>query len=96
MTTISAMAVETISDGRTVWVNGADGMCLARFGRAGIDVHRNFAAQASGEPECLACTHEPTHLADWRRFQILTRRHHGIGVGDEHMPGYIREELNGK
>jgi hypothetical protein len=46
------MAHEIISDGRTVWVNGSDGICLARFSRFGIDVHNDaFGQMAGGYPE---------------------------------------------
>lgn len=84
---------EVVSDGRTVWVNGADGMCLGRFGPVGIDIHRDFAAQARGESECLACTHEKPDIKAWRQFQILMRRHYAVGIGDDHMPRFVREEL---
>ena len=33
------------TDGTTVWVNSETGMCIGRFGRNGVDVHRDFEAQ---------------------------------------------------
>jgi hypothetical protein len=87
----STIAAEITSDGHTVWVNAVDGMCVARFGRYGIDVHRDYEGQKQSG-QCLACTAGLTTLRDWRAFQILMRRHYSIGIGDEHMPIYIRSE----
>lgn len=89
----STLTTEVASDGQTVWVNSGTGMCLARFGPYGIDVHRDFEDQRRTGEQCLACTHERTTLKDWWSFQTLTRRYHGIVVGDDHMPRLIREEL---
>ena len=83
---------ETLSDGKTVWVNAPDGSCIGRFSRFGIDVHRTASDQMRDAPECLDCTHGRPRLAEWRRFQIGMRRHHAVGVGDEHMPAFIRAE----
>lgn len=74
------------NDTRTVWVNGPQGECLARFGAMGVDVHRSMQDQLEDKSECLCCTHAPTDLNDWRLFQRETLRHHAIVVGDEHMP----------
>lgn len=84
---------EVISDRRTVWANDAHGTCLARFGPFGVDIHVDHAAQMRGEPQCLDCTHHKPDISAWRTFQTLVRRYHGIGIGDDHMPTYIREEL---
>ena len=40
------MQAEVISDGRTVWVNGEDGCCFARFSR--FDVHNTAKGQVEG------------------------------------------------
>ena len=74
------------SDGVTVWVIGAKGDTLARFGRMGIDVHQTHEAQLAGAPECLHCTHSPTNPADWETFKASVAKHHGIEVGDNHKP----------
>lgn len=81
---------ELLSDGRTVWINAADGSNIARFGRMGIDVHTSITDQMKGASQCLACTHGMTDFADWRRFQALVQEHYGIMVGDDHMPKYIK------
>lgn len=87
------MQAEIISDGRTVWVNGENGMCLARFNQFGIDVHTDFDGQIKTGISCLACTHEKPGLTEWRSFQVLTRRFHGISIEDEHMPSFVRQEF---
>jgi hypothetical protein len=89
---ITSCATQVTSDGLSVWINAADGMCIARFGRMGIDVHRDYEGQQK-LGKCLECSAGPTSLRDWRAFQTLVRRHYGVGVGDEHMPIFIREEL---
>jgi hypothetical protein len=77
--------IEILSNGRTVWVNTPEGN-IGRFSVYGIDVHRTISQQMEGQPECLACTHEPTNFGDWRRFQSLMKQHHNVTVIDYHMP----------
>lgn len=84
--------IEITNDGRTVWVNCNTGN-IGRFSWNGIDVHRMFTEQAAGMSECLACSHGETHLADWRRFQMLMREHYAVIVDDRHMPKFIRAEV---
>lgn len=84
--------VEITNDGTTVWVN-TELSNIGRFGRYGIDVHRTLDAQLQGASQCLACTHGPTHLAEWRRFQLLMLEHYGIEIIDWHMPQRIMQEL---
>jgi hypothetical protein len=84
--------VEILHDGRTVWVNDTEGN-IGRFGPFGIDVHRTIAEQIATGSECLACTHGPTSLTDWRQFQALMQEHHGVTVSDDHMPLKIKIEL---
>lgn len=86
---------EVAWDGRTVWVNsGVDGCSLARFSRAGIDVHKPASEQSlSGNP-CLACRHrsgEDMTLEDWSEFKALMREHHAVAVPDDAMPDYLKE-----
>ena len=83
--------VQILHDGRTVWVNDKEGN-IGRFGPFGVDVHRTIAEQIATGTECLACTHGPTHLPDWREFQALMQEHHGVTVSDDHMPTKIRTE----
>lgn len=75
--------VEVIGNQRkdTVWVNGSDGACWARFSiKFGMDVHKSLANQMDGESECLACTHEPASEQTWHDFIALVAQHHGVTV----------------
>jgi hypothetical protein len=75
---------QIISDGRTVWVNGADGCCLARFSKFGIDIHKDVEGQTGGEV-CLDCGTVP----DWDRFVLGCLGFHGIIVEDRHRPRFL-------
>lgn len=75
------MKTEIKSDGRTVWVNGEDGCCLARFSRFGIDIHNDAKGQVEGE-QCLQCSRIP----DWAAFKAGCLEHHGVTVDDSHKP----------
>lgn len=83
-------AADVTSDGRTVWVNGADGCCLGRFSRAGIDVHKDYEGQMASGSQCLECKKGPTDLADWKRFRIAMRSHYGVSVAARHLPRFLR------
>jgi hypothetical protein len=83
---MAKQAVQVDSDGKTVWVNGHTGHCLARFGRGGIDIHRDLPDQV-GKGECLFCTHEPTRAEDWDLFVAKVQEHHGVRVARRHRPG---------
>lgn len=79
------------SDGTTVWINAASGICLARFGVMGIDIHGDLESQMAGRSECLLCTHERTGRADWDRFVEGMLRFHGIVVPASHRPARLAE-----
>lgn len=79
---------EIISDGRVVWVNAANGCCLARFSKNGIDVHHDLKGQETGI-QCLDCAPGPTDLAAWRQFQLSVLRYHGIDVDDSYKPKFL-------
>ena len=78
---------EIISDGVTVWVNTAI-LCIGRFGRMGIDVHRG-TIEEQRVSECLDCTHGPVSPEDWERFKSSMLKFHGVVVGDEHRPKHL-------
>jgi hypothetical protein len=40
---------EIIGDGRTVWINAEDGICIGRFGRFGINVHHDANGQTGAD-----------------------------------------------
>lgn len=73
------------ADGVSVWVNDSY-CCLARFGRAGIDVHKAIRPnKPKPETECLHCTHEKTTWHDWQHFKASVEEHHGVVVTDDFM-----------
>lgn len=74
------------SDGITVWVNGA--YCLGRFGRYGIDIHREPTRKDVGE--CLLCTHGEVTAEDWDVFVVKMRELHGVEVPEKHRPVRFR------
>ena len=54
-------APEIRSDRTTVWVNsGVTGACIGRFGRMGIDIHKEILPEQELDgTECLSCSHGP-------------------------------------
>ena len=80
---------EVSSDGKTAWVNGADGCCLGRFSWAGIDVHKDAQAQMVGG-QCLDCKAGPTTTEDWMRFKEGMRHYYGVSIHDRHMPKFLQ------
>lgn len=73
--------IDVSADGRTVWVNGADGSCIGRFSkRFGLDVHKTSIEQFSGESQCLHCTHEPAGPSAWSEFRAQILLHYKIHV----------------
>lgn len=83
---------EIHSDGRTVWVNGADGCCLGRFSWAGIDIRRDAAAQMATGDQCLECKAGPTTAEDWTAFQAGMRTYYNIPVPDLHKPKFLQKQ----
>lgn len=82
--------VQIDSDGRTVWVNDADGCCIGRFGLMGIDIHHPMTEQLDAGSQCLLCTHGPTTATDWDAFVSGMRDLHGVEVADAHRPTRFR------
>lgn len=87
------MKTQIDSDGKTVWMNGEDGCCLARFSWFGIDIHHDFATQAAGAGQCLDCKKGPTTLADWLQFQTGVLKHYGVKVAKRHMPKFLNQDF---
>lgn len=72
--------VAVSGNGDTLWVNGDDGLCWARFSkRFGIDVHRSSAMPESAR-ECLYCTHSKAGITDWEIFRAEVFRHHRVVI----------------
>lgn len=82
---------DVLSDGETVWVNGPEG-CIARFGRAGIDIHRPASEQLE-KGQCLHCTHGPTTANDWQTFVLEVDQFFGVKVAGVHMPDRFRAAI---
>lgn len=74
--------VQIHTDGRTVWVNGPNGL-LGRLGPVGIDVHADTGPSLSGL-HCLDCG--PLPEKPWEAFVVSMKEHHGVVVGDEWQP----------
>lgn len=91
---MSNSTVEILSNGKTVWVNGADGCCLAQFSRFGIDVHKDAVGQQSGS-QCLDCKHGVPAESDWQRFRSAVLFHYGITVKEKHKPKFIEDDSHG-
>jgi len=67
----------SVGRNRTVWVNR--GACIGRFGRMGIDIHRE-PEDAMALGECLLCTHKPTTKDDWLRARPAGGRRYHVRV----------------
>lgn len=81
---------EIMSDGKTVWVNGADGCCLGRFSWAGIDVHKDAEGQQESG-QCLDCKAGPTTYEDWLRFKDGMLQHYNVKIAKKHIPQFLRK-----
>lgn len=81
---------EVLSDGKTVWINAADGSSIGRFSRFGIDVHKTLENQMKGEGQCLDCTHSKPSIQDWERFRTAMKSHHAVEVEECHMPDFLK------
>ena len=77
---------ETISDGKTVWINAKDGCCLGRYVHSRLivhmDVHRDTDGQIESGTACMNCAEGST----WEGFKSAMLKHHGIMVPDDHKP----------
>lgn len=77
--------VQQMTDGRTIWVNAPDGMCIGRLAPAGIDVHAKLQAQQESGQQCLYCetgnafAPEVT-FAQYVRFCTEMRSHHEVEI----------------
>jgi hypothetical protein len=76
--------VEVSSDGRTVWVNGANGWNVGRFSEAGIDF---------GDSSRLKAKAGPLTQHDWLGFQFDMLDVHGVRVADTHKPDFLRGQV---
>jgi hypothetical protein len=73
-------------DGRTVWVNDNEGMCIGRYSSvAGVDIHHAYEKQCDGKL-CLDC--RPGVIGDegWAVFVAGMQEHHHVEVPVEAKP----------
>lgn len=82
---------EVAWDGATVWINAPDGCNVARFGRAGVDVHVGMAEQMATGRQCLDCReHGGAPRESWERFLASIREHHGVEIPEMARPDWVR------
>ena len=86
------MFTEVIFDGKTVWVNGPDGGCLARFGIKGLDIHKTTEQQIKTGTQCIACTHHRPSLSDWGAFKMKVTELYGTNIPDNAKPSWLDNE----
>ncbi|APU88921.1 hypothetical protein Rctr197k_115 [Virus Rctr197k] len=78
---------QVVSDGKTVWVNGPDGGCVARFSfTGGIDIHKTAMKQIETGKACLDCKPGPSTSADWEHFKEQVALHYALVIPDDHRP----------
>lgn len=80
---VQGAQVQLSTDGRTVWVNGEEGL-LGRLGPRGVDIH---ATPGSGT-HCLDCG--PCEGDVWPRFVAGMRKHHQVQVPETFKPEWCR------
>lgn len=85
-------AYQVQSSTHTVWVNGPDGSCVARFSRAGIDIHKPAREQMETGEQCLDCKPGWTTKEDWIYFTGRVQELFGVDITYHHKPIYLREE----
>lgn len=78
---------EVSTDGRTVWINRADGMCLGRFSKNGYEISRG--AQVLDKSHYLLAEAGPTDLDDWEVFCVCMMGHHNIDVPFDYAPDFL-------
>ncbi len=80
------MSIETsvTTDGATVWVNSV--ICLGRFSERAAEVF-----DQAGEKTLYAAKHPD--LDEWYRFVRAIAHHHGVTVGSEHTPDWLRKRI---
>jgi len=74
--------LEVRSDGRTVWVNGAEG-CVARFCPVSHEVWVNGTVYVRNHPG-----HKPD-FSHWKSFKQRVFDNYGVAVDNRHIPAYL-------
>lgn len=87
---VAARATYEVDFGpRTVWVNSNMGICVARFGRQGAEIHKDFAEQMASGSECLICEHGMTDAAAWERWCARVWTYFGVVIEPITKPSWI-------
>lgn len=86
---LNSKLYDVASDGSTVWVHAADGCCIGRFSRFGVDVHHDAAGQMARGSACLDCCHDLPPEEAWERFVDSMHKFHGVEIDDEHKPHFL-------
>lgn len=61
---------EISSDQKVLWVHSfADGSCVGRIGRLGVDIHNSVTDMANGMGQCKHCTHGILKHDEWMFFR---------------------------
>lgn len=84
------MSSEILWDGKTVWINTPQGMCVGRFSQMGIDIHHDFLKQQTEGTQCLQCKKGPCTLEDWDTFVEGMKTHYKINIPQKAMPRYLK------
>lgn len=83
--TLEWSGTQQVTDGKTIWINANDGMCIGRLSAKGLDVHASLLGQASGD-HCLYCEPGPEPFAEgvtivqYMRFIEKMKEHHDVEV----------------
>lgn len=85
--TVTEKGYEISTDGRVVWVNAPDGMCVGRFTKSHVDVHHNTANQLEGK-HCLDCFSSKERPLDdsWEQFKKSIKENFNLLIKDTFKP----------
>lgn len=89
LTSRTGRIFELVTDGKTVWVNADDGMCVGRFSERGVDVHNDVAAQMETGRQCLACVHDLPPEKAWDVFRDRMAAHYGVDIPSGARPDFL-------
>lgn len=76
------------SNGTTVWVHDAGGVCIGRFSRFGAEVHGTVQEQVAGKTY-RDCVHGLPPRESWERFVRSMKLHHAVVIGEHYRPNFV-------
>jgi hypothetical protein len=78
---------QIIVNGRRLWVNSPQGMCVARFGNGLMEVHKDAEQQMATGEQCLDCRRMTQNFdADWAWFVRSVKQFYGVMLLPMEMP----------